>query len=98
MENEKPADIQTEEKTPVPEAQPADAAPPAAEEPILLSKIFPDAKQDLDALFPEPEMKRLLKDVVRSRQKNERFLKRITLPELPSEDEDEGGGPADPSA
>ncbi len=57
------------------------------EEPIVLNKLFPDFKQNVDALFPDGEMKRLLRDVVRSRQKNERFLKRIHIDEdIPEED------------
>jgi hypothetical protein len=59
------------------------------EEPIILKKLFPHAKQDLDALFPEPDMKKLLKDLVRTQQKNERFLKRINLGEVQNEEEDE---------
>ena len=49
------------------------------EAPIILKKLFPDAKQDLDALFPDPNLKKLLKDLVQTRQKNERFLKRVNL-------------------
>jgi len=75
---------QTEEaKIPSPEQTP----PP--EEPIILKKLYPEAKQDLDALFPEPQIKKLLKDLARTRQKNERFLKRINLEEISSEEEDE---------
>jgi hypothetical protein len=59
------------------------------EEPIILKKLFPDVKQDLDALFPEPGMKKLLKDLVRTRQKNARFLKRVNLDEVEKEEEDE---------
>jgi len=57
------------------------------EEPITLNKLFPQAEKDLDALFPEPSIKKLLKDVVRTRQKNERFLKVINLPEIPPEED-----------
>ena len=60
---------------------------PPPEEPIILNKLFPKAEKDLDALFPEPSMKKLLKDVVKTRQKNERFLKRINLPEIPPEED-----------
>jgi hypothetical protein len=59
------------------------------EEPIILKNLFPDVKQDLDALFPEPGMKKLLKDLVRTRQKNARFLKRVKLDEVEKEEEDE---------
>jgi hypothetical protein len=58
------------------------------EEPIILGKLFPKAEKDLDALFPEPSMKKLLKDVVRTRQKNERFLKQINLKEILPEEDD----------
>ncbi|MDI6754416.1 MAG: hypothetical protein QME78_08480 [Thermodesulfobacteriota bacterium] len=59
------------------------------EEPIILKNLFPKIEKDLDALFPEPSMKKLLKDVVRTRQKNERFLKLINLGNiLPEEESD----------
>jgi len=66
---------------------PEQSIPP--EEPIILKKLFPRAKQDLDALFPEPGMKKLLKDLVRTRQKNARFLKRVDLGEGEKEEEEE---------
>ncbi len=53
------------------------SAPIPPEEPIILNKLFPQADKDLDALFPEPSLKKLLKDVVRIRQKNEKFLKNL---------------------
>jgi hypothetical protein len=59
------------------------------EEPIILKKLFPHAKQDLDILFPEPGMKKLLKDLVRTRQRNARFLKRVDLGGGEKEEEDE---------
>jgi hypothetical protein len=80
---------QTEEANP----SPAEQAPPP-DEPIVLKEIFPSANQDLDALFPDPSMKKLLKDVARTRQKNERFLKKIRLDELPPEEFDEGADPS----
>ena len=49
------------------------------EAPIILKKLYPHAKQDLDALFPEPNLKKLLQDLVHTRQRNERFLKRVNL-------------------
>jgi len=58
------------------------------QEPIVLSKLFPDVKQDLDTLFPDPQMKELLKEVHRTRQGNQRFLKRLNLSNLHA-DEDE---------
>ena len=61
-----------------PEAATASPEPPQpAEESIVLGKLFPDAQQDLDALFPDPGMKKLLQDVVRNRKQNERFVKRL---------------------
>ena len=79
-----------DKKTPTEEAAPAPAETvPPPEEPIVLNQIFPNATQDLDALFPDPNMKKLLKDVIRTRQKNERFLKKVTLDELSSEENDE---------
>jgi hypothetical protein len=50
---------------------------PPAEEPIELRKLFPGVQQDLDALFPDPGMKKLLKEIVENRKRNERFVKRI---------------------
>ena len=73
---------QTQDNAPAPEQ----AAP--AEEPIVLSKIYPDAKLDLDSLFPDPQMKELLKEVHRTRQGNQRFLKRLNLSNLPTEGEE----------
>jgi hypothetical protein len=75
---------------PIPEevkAVPEENTPPP-EEPILLNELFSQAGRDLDALFPDPQMKRLLKDVVKNRQKNERFLKTIRT-ETASVEEDE---------
>ncbi len=73
---------------------PAEQESPPPEEPILLSKLFPKAKQDLDALFPEPGMKKFLKDLVRTRQKNDRFLKRIDFEEdQPEENEEDPENP-----
>ena len=94
MENESSPKQQAEETTPKTEESkgPAMDPVPPAEEPILLNKLFPKAKQDLDALFSEPNMKRLLKDVVRTRQKNERFLKRIHQGEIPPEEDEEPQG------
>jgi len=86
---------QPEEKKPqTAEANPSptEQAPPP-EEPIVLKELFPSAPQDLDALFPDPGMKKLLKDVARTRQKNDRFLKKIRLDEMPPEETEEAEGP-----
>ncbi len=64
------------------------------EEPIILKKLYPHAKQDLDALFPEPNLKKLLKDLVHTRQKNERFLKRVNLGAIPLEEGSESPEPS----
>ena len=61
------------------------------QEPIVLSKLFPDAKQDLDTLFPDPQMKELPKEVHRTRQGNQRFFKRLNLSKIEN-------GEADPEA
>jgi hypothetical protein len=66
---------------------PNEQAPPP-EQPILLSKLFPDAKHDLDNLFPDPQMKQLLKEVHRTRQGNQRFLKRLNLSKVQNEGDD----------
>jgi len=79
-----------EKKTPTPETNsPSLEQAPPLEEPIVLKELFPGANQDLDALFPDPGMKKLLKEVARNRQKNERFLKKIRLDELPPEETEE---------
>jgi len=65
---------------------PAEQAP-TPEEPILLRELFPKAEKDLDALFPEPGMKKLLRDVVKTKRKNERFLNRINLRKILPESE-----------
>jgi hypothetical protein len=84
-------ETQTEEKTQQPEESKISSSvqAPPTEEPIILKKLYPHAQHDLDALFPEPSMKELLKDLVQTRQKNDRFLKRINLGEVNSEEEDE---------
>ncbi len=77
---------------------PPEQESPPPEEPILLSKLFPKAKQDLDALFPDPGMKKFLKDLVRTRQKNDRFLKKIDFEEdQPEEDEEDCENPLNAS-
>ena len=90
-------ETQAEEKKPqTPEAvaPPPEQTPPP-EEPIVLKELFPGANQDLDALFPDPGMKKLLKEVARTRQKNQRFLKKIRLDELPAEEVEEAEDPKD---
>ena len=53
--------------------------PQPAEEPIELRKLFPGAQQDLDTLFPDPNMKKLLKEIVENRKRNESFVKKINI-------------------
>jgi len=71
---------------------PGESTPPL-EEPILLNELFSQAGRDLDALFPDPQMKRLLKDVVKNRQKNERFLKTIRTDTAPVEEDESPESP-----
>jgi hypothetical protein len=85
MERQGGEGVQQPEETKNPTTE--QSLPP--EEPIILKKLFPRAKQDLDALFPEPGMKQLLKDLVRTRQRNARFLKRVNLGEVEKEEQDE---------
>jgi hypothetical protein len=80
-----PETIQKAEEPQIPSVEQT----PPPEEPIILNKLFPKAEKDLDALFPEPSMKKLLKDVIRTRQKNDRFLKRINLGKILSESEED---------
>jgi hypothetical protein len=71
--------------------RPAETAAPQLE-PIVLSKLFPETKNDLDALFPDPQMKELLKEVHKNRQGNHRFIKRLNLSKIEEDDE----SPSDP--
>jgi hypothetical protein len=71
-------------------AQPPSAGQPqSAEEMIVLNKLFPDARRDLDTLFPDPNMKKLLKEIVESRKRNERFVKKIKSEVATEEEESE---------
>ena len=94
MENENPVTPQagenpaaTQEPIPLP-----DQVPPP-EEPIVLARLFPEAKHDLDTLFPDPQMKQLLKEVHRTRQGNRRFLKRLNLSKTQAEGDDPDSDP-----
>jgi hypothetical protein len=71
---------------------PVEQAPPAPE-PISLGKLFPETKHDLDALFPDPQMKELLKEIHRNRQGNQRFLKRLNLSQIQNETDEEPSEP-----
>ena len=83
-------ETQTGEKTPQTEESKISSSEQTlpTEEPILLKKLYPHAKQDLDALFPEPNLKKLLKDLVRTRQNNDRFLEKVNRGPLHPEEED----------
>ncbi len=83
-------ETQTEEKNQQPEESKISSTVPTPppEEHTILKKLYPHAQQDLDALFPEPSMKKLLKDLVRTRQKNDRFLRRINLVDAESEEDE----------
>ena len=95
MENETQSPVQSPVQPPLPSA---DNAPPAQEqpapaeaaapqpEPIVLKELFPEAKSDLDALFPDPQMKELLKAVHKNRQGNQRFIKRLNLSKIEEDD------------
>ena len=98
MENESQSTVQN--PSPSTETPPLSPEPPAAAEaavpqpePIVLSKLFPDAKQDLDSLFPDPQMKELLKEIQRTRQGNQRFLKRLNLSKIETEEADSAAEP-----
>jgi hypothetical protein len=81
-----PSSPQTEE------IQPPAAPPPPVEETIVLGKLFPDVKQDLDSLFPDPQMKKLLKDIHRNQENNSRFLKRLHVDDPSADPEDPSPG------
>ena len=94
MENEMQLPMQSEETaTSNQESTPSSEQTPPPQEPILLSKIFPDAKQDLDVLFPDPQMKQLLKEIHRTRQGNQQFLKRLNLSKLQVEGDEPDSEP-----
>jgi len=93
VEDENPTPIQSpaQNAETLPQAPEASVPPQAAipqQEPIVLSKLFPDAKHDLDTLFPDTQMKELLKEIHRTRQGNQRFLKRLNLSKIESEEDD----------
>jgi hypothetical protein len=89
VDPEDQAAIQSNENpAPAQESAPSPEQAPPPEEPIVLSRLFPEAKHDLDALFPDPQLKQLLKEVHRTRQGNQRFLKRLNLVKLQVEGED----------
>jgi hypothetical protein len=98
VENENPLPVQPPDQNAEPLPQSAEVSPPPQaaipqQEPIVLSKLFPDAKQDLDNLFPDPQMKELLKEIQRTRQGNQRFLKRLNLSKIETEEADSGAEP-----
>ena len=93
MEDENPTPVQppVQNAETLPQAPEASLPPQAVipqQEPIVLSKLFPDAKHDLDTLFPDTQMKELLKEIHRTRQGNQRFLKRLNLSKIESEEDD----------
>ena len=89
MENENQLPLPAgENSAPTQAANPPIEQAPPAEEPIVLSKLFPDAKHDLDNLFPDPQMKQLLKEVHRTRRGNQRFLKRLNVSKIQDEGDD----------
>jgi hypothetical protein len=95
VEDETPSPVQPPaQNAETPPQAPEASFPPQAsipqQEPIVLSKLFPDAKHDLDTLFPDTQMKELLKEIHRTRQGNQRFLKRLNLSKLESEEDDSG--------
>jgi hypothetical protein len=102
VENEPQSPVQSPVQAPTQSAEtppqsqeqpiPAEGAAPQ-QEPIVLSKLYPDAKTDLDALFPDPQMKELLKEVHKNRQGNQRFIKRLNLSKIEEDDDD---SPSDP--
>ena len=98
MENESKSSAQdpsqnAETPPQIPEPPPPAEAAVPQQEPIVLSRLFPDAKQDLDNLFPDPQMKELLKEIQRTRQGNQRFLKRLNLSKIEAEEADSGAEP-----
>ncbi len=98
MENETPLPVQypAQNAETIPLAPEASSPPQTAipqQEPIVLSKLFPDTKQDLDNLFRDPQMKELLKEIQRTRQGNQRFLKRLNLSKIENEEADSEAEP-----
>jgi hypothetical protein len=102
VEDENPSPVQPSAQNTeiLPQVTEASFPPQAVipqQEPIVLSKLFPDAKHDLDTLFPDTQMKELLREIHRTRQGNQRFLKRLNLSKIEPE-EDDSGNEEGPSA
>lgn len=89
MEKDNQSSSPGEESPPqIQESTPAAEPTPPPEEPVMLGKLFPEAKHDLDTLFPDQQMKKLLKDIHRTRQSNQRFLKRLNLSKIQTDEEE----------
>ena len=69
-ENPRGPDDTGDQEVPGKEAASEEEAPPSSAEEIDLNRIFPEVETNLNALFPDQEMKRLLKKV----QKNKKDL------------------------
>ena len=69
-ENPRGPDDTGDQEVPGKEVASEEEAPPSRAEEIDLNKVFPEVETNLNALFPDPEMKRLLKKV----QKNKKDL------------------------
>jgi hypothetical protein len=54
---------------------------------VDLNRVFREAEQDLNSMFPDGEMRKFLRRVKKNRSSNERFLKGIKSEKLWEEDE-----------
>ena len=66
-----------EQQTPIEIKESADAEKELAAEPPSLNTLFPKDERDLDALFPEPEVKQLFVDVAANLKRVGRFISRM---------------------
>ncbi|MFP3869954.1 MAG: hypothetical protein ACLFVT_03620 [Syntrophobacteria bacterium] len=56
-------------------------------EAVDLNQLFPEAGLDLNAMFPDGETKKLLRQVKKNRRSNERFLEGFKKEKIWAEDE-----------
>jgi hypothetical protein len=56
---------------------------------LSLANSFLMLNGDLDALFADRSMKKFLKELVQTPKKNDRFLKRLAVGKITSEEDDE---------
>lgn len=66
-----------EQQAPIKTQEPTEADEGLADETPSLNTLFPKDERDLDALFPEPEVKQLFIDVAANLKRVGRFVSRM---------------------